>query len=248
MGPRRKGERSRAQKTRREPGGRAQSGAGPAAGTRRGKRWRGPLALALALVIVAGASAFWLARFVRAPRAQRVGGASGAADGLTVPEAYARAIELAKQERYRQCLPYYEAAVAWVRSDFWELHFNYGAALLNLTLQYGERGPHPVAATRSSVERVMLVREGIRQLSRAAELAPAGAARARVLGERANAFAVWGFPWESLVSLREAQEADPGQPEIKRQADALLQLILNPPPTVEPRSSHARRVPPRALP
>ena len=199
---------------------RAQSRGANAAPRRPGaRRWL----VALVLVLLAGGA--FATRMGRHPRGAET---TGVAANLSAQEAYARAVALASRLQYRESLPYFEAATARAPREFWELHYNYAAALLSVTRQYEERAHRQVAVSHSSVERVRLMHEAIRQLTLAAPLAPAGAARAKVLKERSNAFAVWGFPWESLISLRQAQQAAPGEPEIERQAEALLALIQDP--------------------
>jgi tetratricopeptide (TPR) repeat protein len=147
---------------------------------------------------------------------------------LTPDAAYREALRLTELQRYRESFPLYQEAIRATRSDTWTMHYNYAAALISLSLLYETREHHQVASTVSSVERVRLMQEATDQLTRAAQLAPAGRARAIVLGRRSNTFAVWGFPWEALISLRQAEQANPGDPTLARQGDALLAMLIDP--------------------
>jgi tetratricopeptide (TPR) repeat protein len=164
--------------------------------------------------------------FVRSRAPARAHTAGPAA--LPPSEAYRQAMQLTRLERYRESIPLFASALNGAPTDFWEIHYNYAAALVDLSLNYESREQHRVQSTASSVERVQLLAEAIRQLSLAAKLAPMGPSRALVLARRSNTFAVWGFPWESLISLRQAEQADPSQITLARQSDALLDMLIDP--------------------
>ena len=124
--------------------------------------------------------------------------------------AYREANRLLAVNRLRESLPYFRRALSQVTTDFCEIHYYYGVALGALSMQYASRAGGDFPATRSSVERIGLASESLRQLTRAAELARDPAAGSSVRRYRSEVLTAWGFPWEALSSLEEAERAIPG--------------------------------------
>jgi len=124
--------------------------------------------------------------------------------------AYREANRLLAVNRLRESLPYFRRALSQVTTDFCEIHYYYGVALGALSMQYASRAGGDFPATRSSVERIALAAESLRQLTRAAELARDPAAGSSVRRYRSEVLTAWGFPWEALSSLEEAERAIPG--------------------------------------
>ena len=124
--------------------------------------------------------------------------------------AYREANRLLGVNRLRDSLPYFRRALSQVTTDFCEIHYYYGVALGALSMQYAPRAGGDFPATRSSVERIALAAESLRQLTRAAELARDPAAGSSVRRYRSEVLTAWGFPWEALSSLEEAERAIPG--------------------------------------
>ena len=135
---------------------------------------------------------------------------AGEAGTMDAVSAYREANRLLGVNRLRDSLPYFRRALSQVTTDFCEIHYYYGVALGARSMQYAPRAGGDFPATRSSVERIALAAESLRQLTRAAELARDPAAGSSVRRYRSEVLTAWGFPWEALSSLEEAERAIPG--------------------------------------
>lgn len=154
--------------------------------------------------------------------------AAAALDAMPPGAAYDSALVLATAGHTAQSLPLYRRAMRGVQNDFWQLHANYGSALYNLTLQTMERRGVRVGRTRSTIERAALLRESILESERARALARTPRERAtslRLMGRIAH---VYGLPWETFVAHREAQFANPADPELRLRADQLQSNLEHP--------------------
>ena len=142
--------------------------------------------------------------------------------------AYREANRLLAVNRLRESLPYFRRALSQVTTDFCEIHYYYGVALGALSMQYASRAGGDFPATRSSVERIGLASESLRQLTRAAELARDAAAGSSVRRYRSEVLTAWGFPWESLSALEEAERAIPGNGWAATQRARYVEVMRNP--------------------
>ena len=142
--------------------------------------------------------------------------------------AYREANRLLAVNRLRESLPYFRRALSQVTTDFCEIHYYYGVALGALSMQYASRAGGDFPATRSSVERIGLASESLRQLTRAAELARDAAAGSSVRRYRSEVLTAWGFPWEALSSLEEAERAIPGNGWAAKQRARYVEVMRNP--------------------
>jgi len=186
--------------TRPLPGGRS-----PRALARGSQR---PWIMAGAVGLTIAASAWWMAS-----RARRAITAVDPLAGLRVSEAHDRGIALARSGDPLGAVPYLRRVVA-LRPDSWNGHTNLAGALGNAAQQARVHLGRTEIATRSSVERVELMRETLRETEAAEGLVPAAADRATVLFERGRALQTWGFPIEALVFFRIAYTAAPERGEI----------------------------------
>jgi hypothetical protein len=141
---------------------------------------------------------------------------------------YQTAVSLGRAGHHVASLPYYRRALINVRENFWQLHFNYGSALYNVTLQLEDRHGVPVAVTRSSWERMELMREAMRQFAVAERLARDPRDLAFVRSSRARMLWLWGLPWETFTAYREAQFANPADQGLAVQADRYMDLMQDP--------------------
>ena len=199
---------------------------------RSGKRGSGGRASAirnamLLAVVAALALTVWVVVQRRHPD-PRVPAPRSAVDAIAPADAYREAYRLTAANRLRESLPYFHRALAGLTTDFWEVHYAYGVALSALSMQYSPRAGESVPATRSSIERVGFAREALIQFGRAAELAPDGKARAQVTGQFANVLSVWGFPWETLGAMRQAQAANPADRTIATKATLYVRIMRDP--------------------
>jgi hypothetical protein len=171
-------------------------------------RWAAP-ALALVL-IVAGALVLRAWRESRA----RVGGPSGAFPdsiaSLDPDSAYQRGFYLDRAGRSGEGLPYVRFALTRPSQPALEL-VGYSDILHNHALENRRRGDTPQSATRSSFERVALMRESFAQLATAESIAARPPERALVHVTRAHHLLIWGLPLDALAEYRKAQAFDPSR-------------------------------------
>ena len=158
---------------RRQRGRRAAAaGAGPLHGGRRAARPPGPLArrvawVAIAIVVVAAGAWFLGHRPAHAPLATSGPAPVGDAIATLDPETVFRTADsLSRAGRHIASLPYYRQALRNVRADFWQLHFNYGTAPYDATLEIESRNGLSAYAMRSSWERIAYMREAVQEITR----------------------------------------------------------------------------------
>ena len=216
-GERARGRRATSPPPRRSGTPRPAAPAAPAASPARA--WLGVLAAALVVAVLL----VW--RPWRAP-APPAPAAATAVERLDLRAAYTEAVRLYQSRRDLESLPYFRRALALVPQPSRTLHLQITDALERATLQV--RGGAAQPATRSSVERIALVREALAHLDEAERLSGTPRERAEVRAWRANILRVWGFPWETLLGLRSASEADPGWRVVAESADLYAHRLHHP--------------------
>ena len=123
-------------------------------------------------------------------------------------EAFARAVRLVNDRRPAESLPYFQHALSHPGEPALA-HMDYSTALHNAAIESRVHLGLPRPATRSSIERVALMRQSLAQLEEAQRLAATPAHRALVRATFAHHFVTWGMPWEALLEFREAQRLVP---------------------------------------
>ena len=130
--------------------------------------------------------------------------------------------------RHLASLPYYRQSLRNVHTGFWQLHYNYGTALYNATLETEARNGLSLYAVRSSWERVACMREAMQEILAAERLARTPRDLALVRTTRARMLWLWGLPWETFTAYRGAQYADPADRALALQADGYMDLLRSP--------------------
>jgi len=176
------------------------------------------------VVLAAGAVALaaWLALRPHA----RTGTTGATLPAMPPREAYERAAQLGLAGRFTESLPYFRAA-AGEREDFARLHFTFAAALYNGCFQVLGRHP-PIPATRSSFERVRMMREALHELERASRFELGAGERAALVRQHGEWLQAWGFNWEAFIQYRHAQQLDPGAGDEALHARAFMTLMRYP--------------------
>jgi hypothetical protein len=139
-------------------------------------------------------------------------------------EAYQRATALLNAGHSDSSLPYFRHALG-VPGEPAVAHVDYSTALHNVSLMGRSRLGLKELATRSSLERVALMRESLSQLAGAERTAATPSDRALVHATRAHHLLIWGMPWEALVEFRKAQSYEPSWSTI---ADGLAMRLHHP--------------------
>jgi tetratricopeptide (TPR) repeat protein len=155
-------------------------------------------------ILVFGAAAgLWFARGSRAPAP------ADPAAGLDPVRAYEIGLRLGQAKRFMESVPYFRRAAEAPGGSTWQVRHDYSSSLHNATLESRMVGRYGHRLARSSVERIAMMRESLRQLDLAA--ADAGAARDRAFLEaiRGNTLATWGFPLDALACYQRALALDP---------------------------------------
>lgn len=178
-------------------------------------------ALAALLGFAAGAALWWTTRPTTPPAAPP---APDPAAGFDLVAANAEAARLVQENRALESLPYFRRQIALHSPPVWALHKDYASALDNAAAESGEAG----SATRSSVERMTLLRESLHQLDVAAGLTTRPAERAALLEDRAHTLSFWGMPWDALDVLERAAALPGAAPGIARGARVLRAALEHP--------------------
>ena len=192
------------------------------------RRWRAwPIALAALAV-----AAWWpLRHWLTTPPAPAPGITARADDPLASTDVlalYRTAVSLGRSSHHYASLPYFRRMLQISNGDSWQLHFNYGSALYNSTLQVETHHDLPIAVVRSSYERVELMREAVREFDLAERLAREPADLAFLRSNRALMMSLWGLPWETLTAYREAVAATPADRAIRGRAERYQDLMRSP--------------------
>jgi hypothetical protein len=178
------------------------------------------------IVLVGAGSWFLVRRPGPAPPAGSGPAPVSAALATLRPETVFRTADsLGRAGRHLASLPYYRQSLRNLHTDLWQLHFNYGTALYNATLEIEARNGLPVYALRSSWERVAFMREAIQEILAAERLARTPHDLALVRTTRARMLWLWGLPWETFAAYREAQSADRVDRALALQADRYMDLL-----------------------
>lgn len=192
------------------------------------ERVRRPRAAAIvvgALLVIAVVIAGWLAGRGSAPRVP-----SDSLAELDPTEAYRRGYELLKARGAYESLPYFRRAIAG-RPDDWRLRVNAAVAMSDAALEARSVLGSVRLKTRSSFERVALMREAMAQQDRAEALATTPGDRARAIAARAHVLVVWGFQRDALAEFRRAGTLDPQWLSVAADLEAQLlgdQALLDP--------------------
>jgi len=122
-------------------------------------------------------------------------------------------------ERHQASLPYFRRAVSQA-PDSWSAHANYSNALHNGAQESRRHLGKDEPAARSSVERIGMMRECLRESDLADSLTAGPADRAAIAYQRAQSLQTWGFPIEALLEYRRAQAMDSSREDIAKAAHA----------------------------
>jgi tetratricopeptide (TPR) repeat protein len=122
-------------------------------------------------------------------------------------EAYQRGLALGESQRFVESLPYFRRALE-VPPPAWQPYCDYAISLFHATHQTRAGWPNARPATRSSYERVAMVREALAQLEVAERLAQTAPDRALVMALRARYLKVWGLAWDALGEYHRAATLD----------------------------------------
>ena len=157
----------------------------------------------VAVLALGAAAGLWFARGTRAPVP------ADPAAGLDPVRAYQIGLRLGQSKRFMESVPYFRRAAEAPGGSTWQVRHDYSSALHNAAHESHRVGRFGHRLARSSVERIAMMRESLRQLDLAA--ADAGAARDRAFIEamRGNTLATWGFPLDALQCYQRALALDP---------------------------------------
>ena len=154
--------------------------------------------------------------------------APGPPEGMDALQAYLAGVDLARLGQSSESLPYLHRALA-LRPDLWQVHCDYGAALINSVSEARPgRGGTRRSVTRSSWERAAMIHEGLSELDRAERLASNSLDSAHVIAIRAHALAIWGLSWNGLAEYVRAQRLDSVSAELRGRKERLRRTMRIP--------------------
>ena len=161
------------------------------------------LVVSTALLMVAGAVIA-----IRLVQRDRSSGGVAAADSLATmdpQQALGRGVELGRHGRHSDSLPYFRRAA---EAGGWTAHWNYAAAMNNATFEVWSRHGVLAPASRSSIERLALMREALDEVRVAERRAPDRRTVAVLELVRGRTLMLWGFPLDALEVYRGALAID----------------------------------------
>lgn len=130
-------------------------------------------------------------------------------------EAFRTGTRLGSQGEYGRSLPYLRRALA-ANPGLWEARFNLASSLANTALQVRRHLGHDEPATRSSADRLALLREAERELESAIATARSPHEAALAAWTKANLYRSWGLPADALECAKRALALEPGSPSAAR--------------------------------
>jgi hypothetical protein len=110
----------------------------------------------------------------------------------------------------------------------------FATALRNAALEVHERGGVALPATRSSIERIALVRESLARLDAGERKADDPAVHGRLIAARAEQLVTWGFPLEGYQEYWRAHDAHLLDEAARLDAARLEFLLRRPVPAEGP--------------
>jgi hypothetical protein len=189
------------------------------AGRRRGKAT--PLLLAIALAGLAVAAVILVRRMAKPvdPLA-----------GLTAMASGDSAVRLIERGRYLAALPYLEHVEVSGSDATGNFDAQIASVLVNAANEGRDAGGRLVPATRSTIERIDLVRQALARLDVAERKATQPAQRRDAIVTRGGLLAAWGFVREGYIDYRRANAAQDLQGRRVREA-AWLEMMFHDPRT-----------------
>lgn len=116
--------------------------------------------------------------------------------------------QMGSRGEYDRSLPFLRRALA-ANPSSWEARFNLASSLANTALQARRHFGHDEPVTRSSADRLALLRESERELESAFALARTPHEAALAMWTKGNLYRSWGLPADALVCARRALEIEP---------------------------------------
>jgi hypothetical protein len=175
----------------------------------------------LSAITVAAAAALWVG-VRRYTRERPVVGHQ--AQRLSAEDANTAAFGLAIAGQHQASLPYFRSVVSQTPTDFLA-HQNDSTALSNAAQESRYHVGRLESATRSSVERVALMKTSLNESDLAESLARTPQDLARVISGRAKSLRTWGFPGEALAEFRRALALTRGDAGLARETRALALAV-----------------------
>lgn len=148
--------------------------------------------------------------------------------GLLPLHACQTGLRFVQDSAFVESLPYFRHALQQTSGRMWQAHFGLFCALAGASLQ-DERHlgyVHPI--TRSSYERMRMLREALSHLDSAEVFAKHPHDIAMFRRNRAQLMKTWGLGWNAFVNYSRAEEADPSWIETARLAGDLVDLMRHP--------------------
>jgi hypothetical protein len=136
--------------------------------------------------------------------------------GMDAQAAYERGIALAQQGRHTESLVFLRHAVR-TRPDLWQTQFDYGTALANSSVEIAPHRHLPGPVSRSSWERVAMMREAQEHLAGSEALAADARQHGLSIRRIGTLVGSWGLEWDAVRAFQLAMIADPASSDLKHE-------------------------------
>ena len=153
---------------------------------------------------------------------------------LDAREAYAAADRLVRSGNYIEALGYLARIERLTPRTTADFEGSYATALANTAIQAHVVNGMPIPVTRSSVERIALIRESFRRLKAGAGKATSPRQLSLLAAVRAGQLAIWGFAREGFEEYWRGHEIHPLDSNTQDQAGWLERVLRDPTAPVTP--------------
>ena len=160
------------------------------------------------------------------PRHRPVEATRSLAERLSADEAYKTAITLGRDGHHLEALPYFASAVRQA-PDSWTARQSYASALYNSALETRLHLGKAEPITRSSVERITLVRSSMVQSGAADSMVAGARDRAFIAFQRGQMFVTFGLVDNAVEEFRRAIVMDPNNASGIKAIHSLERLLAD---------------------
>jgi len=128
--------------------------------------------------------------------------------GLLPLHACQTGLRLVQDSAFVESLPYFRRALQQTSGRMWQAHFGLFCALAGATLQDERHLGYVHPTTRSSYERMRMLREALSHLDSAEVFAKHPHDIAMFRRNRAQLMKTWGLGWDAFVNYSRAEEVE----------------------------------------
>ena len=185
--------------------------------------------LLIALALVSGV---WFWRRYRAEGTRS--GSAAAVDSLDLlspQQLFVRQSELFQQRRPSESMIYARRLSERLPRN-WQVRLNYATTLNAAAME--QRPGGAITRTRSSFERVAMLRKALAELDVADRCARSAQDHGAIQVLRGDLYRIWGFAADALEAYRSGVQFDPGSAKARKRVEVWTRAVLYPGSMLEP--------------